>query len=93
MAANKESNPIPYNVRIKIIRERLNRARRAQVTSLPKPAKVKAAEKIVSEWEEKEDAHRQAQYDKHREKVREIENAVLLGDNEKVVKLLTDMGV
>ena len=93
MATTKQSNPIPYNTRLKIIRERLARARRAErYESIPKPAKVKAAEKVLAEWEARNDAAREAHYAKHQARVRAIEDALILGDGEKVVKLLAAIG-
>lgn len=94
MATKKATNnPIPYNTRIKIIRERLARARRAErFADIPKPAKVKAAEKVVAEWDERNEAARGAHYAKHQAKVREIEDALILGDGDKVVKLLAAIG-
>ena len=94
MATKKTtSNPIPYNTRIKIIRERLARARRTErFAGIPKPAKVKAAEKVVAEWDERNEAAREAHYAKHQAKVREIEDALILGDGDKVVKLLAAIG-
>ena len=94
MATKKTtSNPIPYNTRIKIIRERIARARRAPwFAGIPKPAKVKAAEKVVAEWDERNKAAREAHYAKHQAKVREIEDALIMGDGDKVVKLLAAIG-
>lgn len=93
MATKKEINPIPYNVRLKIIRERLSRARRAErFVELPKPAKVKSAEKILEDWEGRNSAASEVHYAKHQVKVREIEDALILGDSEKVVKLLAAIG-
>ena len=61
MATKKESNPIPYSTRLKIIRERLARARRAErFTDIPMPAKVKAAQKTLAEWETRNEAARDA---------------------------------
>ena len=57
-----------------------------------KPAKVKAAEKVVAEWDERNEAAREAHYAKHQAKVREIEDALILGDGDKVVKLLAAIG-
>ena len=94
MATKKETNnPIPYNARIKIIRERLARAYRTKpFAGIPKPAKVKAAEKVVAEWDERNKSAREAHYAKHQAKVREIEDALILGDGDKVVKLLAAIG-
>ncbi len=93
MATKKESNPIPYSTRLKIIRERLARARRAErFTDIPMPAKVKAAQKTLAEWETRNEAARDAHYAKHAAKVRQIEDALILGDSEKVVKLLAAIG-
>lgn len=93
MATKKVSNPIPYNTRIKVIHERIARARRAdRFTEIPKSAKVKAAEKVLAEWEERNESAREAHYQKHQSKVREIEDALILGDGDKVVKLLAAIG-
>ena len=86
--------PLPYNTRLKVIRERLNRARRAErFKQIPIPAKVEAAQKIVADWEDRNMAASEAHYAKHTKKVREVEDAMILGDGEKVVALLNAMGV
>lgn len=98
MATTKQNNMIPratvpYTTRLKIVRERLAIARRAnRYENIPKPAKVQAAEKVLAEWKARDDAARDAHYAKHQAKVREIEDALILGDVEKVLKLLAAIG-
>jgi hypothetical protein len=83
---------LPYSERVKLVRERLNGLRRPKVESLSKPAKVLAAEKLVSEWEEKNDAHEEAQRTAWRAKLHEVQDQLIVGDMARAVLLLQKLG-
>lgn len=92
MTATIPVAPIPHQERVKIIRERLRKLRmRERFTPLPKSKRVLAAEKVVEEWEERNEWAENAHYEKHRAQVCEVENALILGDMVKVVELLTKL--
>lgn len=89
MATTKDKiAQLPYRERAKLVRERLQHLRYPSITSLPKPAKVLAAEKIVAEWEERNSAHADAQRAAFREKRNAVSDALILGDMQKAVALL-----
>lgn len=80
---------IPHNERVRIIRDRLRTVRHsAPIKDIPKSKRVQSAEKVLAEWEAKNEAARDAQYKAHQAKRREVENAILLGDAQKAVELL-----
>lgn len=81
---------LPYAERARIIKQRLSEVRRRQhIPDIDKPLNVVEAEAVVAAWEAQNDAHRESIEDKHWERVREIDNALILGDVNKVVELLT----
>lgn len=93
MATKKEPSMIPYSEKVRIIRERLRRANRFVRPEEPaKPAKVAAAEKVLDAWEKRCESAEEKARERHRAKVREIENALLMGDSKKVVALLDAIG-
>lgn len=93
MATKKEPSLIPYNEKVRIVRERLRRASRFVRQPEPaKPAKVVAAEKVMTAWEKRCEAAEEKAREKHYAKVREIENALLMGDSKKVIALLDAIG-
>jgi hypothetical protein len=83
---------LPYNERVKLVRERLANLRRPQVTSLTKPAKVLAAEKTLNDWLVKNEAHEDAQRQAHRKKLHEVQDALIVGDMAKAVQLMQQLG-
>lgn len=83
---------MPYRERVKLVRERLNGLRRPKVTSLPKPAKVLAAEKVVSEWQVKNEFHEEVQRADFRAKLNAVQDALIIGDMPKAVALLGKLG-
>src|SRR5690606_6950222 len=88
------STPILRAEKAQIIRRRLARLRCLLVVpDLPKTKRVLDAERTLNEWEARNDAIQEAAREKHRLKVVEVENALLLDDMEKVVELLDKHGV
>lgn len=83
---------LPYSERVKLVRERLANLRRPKVVELPKSAKLQAAEKLVREWEDKNEAHEAAQRDAWRAKLHEVQDALIVGDMQKAVALLQKLG-
>lgn len=83
---------LPYRERVKLVQQRLQALAYPKTTPLPKPAKVAAAEKLLREWQAKDDAHQDAQRAKHREQRAAIADALILGDMEKAVTLLRAAG-
>ena len=83
---------LPYSERVKLVRERLANLRRPKVTALPKPAKVQAAEKLLGEWERKNDEHQEAQVAAHRAKLHEVQDALIVGDMARAVTLMQRLG-
>ena len=79
---------LPYSERVKLVRERLANLRRPKVVQLPKPAKVQAAERLYRDWEMKAEAHDDAQRYAWREKLHEVQDALIVGDMHKAVALL-----
>lgn len=94
MATNKTENItlLPYNERVKLVRERLANLRRPKVAPLPKPAKVQAAEKVFRDWEAKAEAHEDAQRDAWRAKLHEVQDALIVGDMARAVALMQRLG-
>lgn len=94
MATSKTENItlLPYSERVKLVRERLANLRRQKVTPLPKPAKVQAAEKLYREWEQRAEAHEDAQRDAWRAKLHEVQDALIVGDMQKAVSLMQKLG-
>lgn len=93
MATTKDKiEQLPYRDRAKLVRERLQHLRYPSIASLPKPAKVLAAEKVVSEWEAKNSAHADAQRAAFREKRNAVSDALILGDMKKAIDLLQKLG-
>lgn len=86
---DRQESIISFNERRKIVAQRLADLRRfRRPADLPKSAKVLAAEKTLEEWERRNSEHINKHYKKFIELRREIEDALLLGDNEKAVRLL-----
>jgi hypothetical protein len=83
---------LPYSERVKLVRERLANLRRPKVVALPKPAKVQAAEKLLREWEQKNEAHEDAQRDAWRAKLHEVQDALIVGDMTRAVSLMQRLG-
>lgn len=83
---------LPYSERVKLVRERLANLRRPKVVALPKPAKVQAAEKLLREWEQKNEAHEDAQRDAWRAKLHEVQDALIMGDMARAVNLMQRLG-
>ena len=83
---------LPYSERVKLVRERLNSLRYHKVDSLTKPAKVLAAEKVVHDWEQKNQDHENAQRDAWRAKLHAVQDAMIVGDMAKAVDLLQKLG-
>lgn len=79
---------LPYRERVKLVRERMSSLQRPKVVSLPKPAKVQAAEKLLREWEEKNNAHEDAQRNAWRSKLHQVQDALIVGDMARAVSLL-----
>jgi hypothetical protein len=79
---------LPYSERVKMVRERLNGLRHCKTTPLAKPAKVAAAEKVYRDWQEKAQAHEDAQREAHRAKLHEVQDAMIVGDMARAVALL-----
>ena len=82
---------VPHVLRIKMLNDRLNGFRYPTIKSLLKPAKVAAAERVVAEWEAKNEAFMQAQRDAHKARVDAIRDCMILGDAEKAVTLLREL--
>lgn len=83
---------LPYNERVKLVRERLANLRRPKLTTFPKPAKVQAAEKLFREWEQKAEAYEDAQRDAWRAKLHEVQDALIVGDMARAVVLMQKLG-
>jgi hypothetical protein len=79
---------LPYRERVKLVQQRMLALQFPKTKALPKSAKVLAAEKVVREWEEKNDAHCDRQRQAHRSKRAAIADALILGRMEDAVKLL-----
>ena len=82
---------LPYRERVKLVRERLSGFRQPRVSDLPKPARVVAAEQVVDAWCKKNTEHRDAAYQGWRMRKNEIEDALIVGDTDKAVKLLQQL--
>ena len=83
---------LPYRERVKLVQERMQAMQYPKTTPLPKTAKVAAAEKLLREWEEKNEAHCEAQRQAHRTKRAAIADALILGQMDKAVELLRAAG-
>ncbi len=83
---------LPYRERVKLVRERLTNLRRPKVESLPKPAKVQAAEKTVNDWLVKNEAHEDAQRAAWRAKLHAVQDALIVGDMARAVSLMQRLG-
>ncbi len=83
---------LPYRERVKLVQQRLQAMAYPTTTSLPKPAKVAAAEKLLREWEAKNEAHCEAQRQAHRAKRAAIADALILGQMDRAVELLRAAG-
>ena len=57
-----------------------------------KPTKVLAAEKLLGEWEAKNDSHCDAQVAAHRAKLHEVQDALIVGDMARAVSLMQRLG-
>ncbi len=79
---------LPYGTRVKLAQERIKFIQHYSCKPLPKPARVAAAEKLVIEWEEKQQAHDRQQRSEHRQKLNAITDALITGDMQKAVTLL-----
>jgi glutamine synthetase adenylyltransferase len=79
---------LPYRERVKLVQQRMQALEHPKYEQLPKPAKVAAAEKLLREWEQKNDEHIDAQRKAHRAKRAEIADALILGQMERAVELL-----
>ena len=83
---------LPYRERVKLVQERMRGLRAPKTKPLNKPARVTAAETVWREWEAKNEAHVDAQRDAHRAKLREIQDALIVGDMVQAVMLLQRLG-
>lgn len=83
---------LPYRERVKLVQQRMQAMQYPKTTPLPKPAKVVAAEKLLREWEAKNEAHCEAQRQAHRAKRAAIADALILGQMDKAVELLRAAG-
>lgn len=79
---------LPYRERVALVRARLNYLNYPKTTPLPKPAVVQAAEKRLREWQEKNDAHEEAQLMRWYDRRNEIQDALIVGDMQKAIDLL-----
>ncbi len=79
---------LPYRERLKLMQERLHGLTYAKVKPLTKPNRVVLAEKVVSEWEAKNEKHEEAQRVAHRKALNEIRDAMILGDAKRAVELM-----
>lgn len=79
---------LPYRDRVKLVQERIKSLQCYSFKPLPKPARVAAAEKLVSEWEDKNEAHDRQQRSEHRQKLNAITDALIVGDMQKAVTLM-----
>lgn len=79
---------LPYRERVKLVQMRLQSLRHPKVTRLPKSARVVAAEKVVADWQARDDEHEKTQRDTHRAKLNEVQDALIVGDMLKAVSLL-----
>lgn len=83
---------LPYRERVKLVQQRMQALAYPKTTNLPKPARVAAAEKLLREWEAKNEAHCEAQRQAHRAKRAAIADALILGQMDKAVELLRAAG-
>lgn len=90
-ASNTNITSLPYRDRVKMAQERIRSVQRPAIKSLPKPARVVAAEKLVQEWEEKAQEYERKQRAEHREKLNAVTDALIVGDMAKAVNLLQKM--
>ena len=77
----------------KYLRDRFNQARAKQyrenrVDRVKKPPEVKAAEKVVKAWNDKQYALQKKRDEIVRDEARKVEEAMLLGDIEGALKVL-----
>jgi hypothetical protein len=79
---------LPYRDRMKLVQERIKSLQRYSFKPLPKPARVAAAEKLVREWEDKNEVHDRQQRSEHRQKLNAITDALIVGDMQKAVTLM-----
>lgn len=79
---------LPYRDRVKLAQERVKSLQRYTFKPLPKPARVVTAEKLVRQWEEKEQEHDRKQRSEHRQKLNAITDALIVGDMQKAVTLM-----
>lgn len=79
---------LPYRERVKLVRDRVASIRMPTVQNLKKPARVTAAEKVVREWDELNEAHRHAQRILHKQKLNAVTDALIMGDMAKAVALM-----
>lgn len=83
---------LPYRERVKLVQQRMQALAYPKTTPLPKSAKVVAAEKLLREWEAKNEAHCEAQRQAHLAKRAAIADALILGQMDKAVELLRAVG-
>lgn len=83
---------LPYRERVKLIRERLSGMRWPKHTDIPKSKRVLAAEKVMNEYNERNEKARRAGEDAHRERRNAVQDALILGDTETALKLLKQFG-
>ena len=84
---------LPYRERVKLVLARLGALSNYRtVVELKKPAQVVACEKVVSEWNQRNEAHCNEQRKAHRKQLAEVSDAMIVGDMAKAVELLKKLG-
>jgi len=83
---------LPYRERVKLVRDRLSSLRQPKHVDLPKSKRVLAAEAVMSDYHERNQAHRDAQWNAWRLKRHEVEDALIVGDTAKALALLQKFG-
>ena len=81
---------LPYRERVKLVRERLAAMRAPKHEGIPKSQRVLAAEKVMHDYYVRNEAAREVAYEVHRKRKHEVQDALILGDTEKAIKLLRE---
>ncbi len=91
MGTSNSLATVPYRERLKLLDQRLRDVRYPTIKQMVKPAKVQAAERVVADWEAKNEAYMQTQRDAHRAKMSRIKDEVILGNADEAVRLLREL--
>lgn len=79
---------LPYRERVKLVQQRVAHLRWPSVPDLPKNARVLAAEKVLAEYQKRNQEHEDKVRLGRRQKLNAITDALIVGDMKTAVLLL-----